>query len=609
MAIEHDPLGARALAREIREGFGGRPVRSAWLDRDRRRGGLRFEGGAELLFLLHPTAGHVLAGEDLPRIPARRSRTFRKAELLDARAPADERLLELDLGTPPHPPNWRLVAELHTNQWNLLILDLPEGEIGEVAWPREPGGRVLRPGARYRPPAGEREGAGEPLPGARWRELLEGGDPGDRRGRLLRNVAWTSGINAEWLLEPFEAAEFETTEEEEEGGGRGDPDPAGAAYRRYRSLLEEADDGEGSAWLLPGGDGPPLPYVAPLGREEARPVASLLQGMRRSAEAAGLVEAIRSESPLAGGGGDGGEEGPEGEAPSEADAGLLEILDALEEEEERLERRRDALRSELEGGADPEELRSVGHLLLTRKDRVPRGASRVELEGFDGTPREVELDPRLDAAGNARRYYDRAARRERARERVPKEIRRAEDRARRVSEARERLRETLRSGAEVGEERREELWSLAGGRPGDGGDGPEEDRLPYRVLRTASGLEVRVGRSAKDNEELTFHHSSPDDIWLHARQVPGSHVILRWGHREGNPPRKDLQEAAVAAATNSKARHSGTVGVDWTRRKYVRSPRKSPPGAVIPQRAKTVFVSPSEKLVKTMAAREEDRHR
>ncbi|HKK08998.1 MAG TPA: NFACT RNA binding domain-containing protein, partial [Gemmatimonadota bacterium] len=184
--------------------------------------------------------------------------------------------------------------------------------------------------------------------------------------------------------------------------------------------------------------------------------------------------------------------------------------------------------------------------------------------------------------------------RERAAQRLPDEIGRVRRRAAQLEQALERL-------AETGPD--EELWDLAGGRPAPEGTtarGRETGRLPYRVYRSSGGLEIRVGRGARQNDELTFHHSHTEDIWLHARQVPGAHVILRWGRKDENPPRRDLLEAAVAAAVHSEARHSGTVGVDWTRRKYVRSPRKAPPGVVLPERVQTVFVEPSEAVLKRL---------
>jgi predicted ribosome quality control (RQC) complex YloA/Tae2 family protein len=127
------------------------------------------------------------------------------------------------------------------------------------------------------------------------------------------------------------------------------------------------------------------------------------------------------------------------------------------------------------------------------------------------------------------------------------------------------------------------------------------ERLPYRLYRTSGGLEVRVGRSSKDNDKLTFRHAAHGDVWLHARSVPGSHVVLRWAE-EGAPPARDLEEAATLAALYSKARTSGTVAVDWTRRKYVRKPRGAPPGRVTLINAKTLFVAPDPAVEERLRA-------
>lgn len=73
-------------------------------------------------------------------------------------------------------------------------------------------------------------------------------------------------------------------------------------------------------------------------------------------------------------------------------------------------------------------------------------------------------------------------------------------------------------------------------------------------------------------------------------------MILRWGRREANPPRADLQEAACLAALHSRSRTSAVVPVDWTRRKYVHKPRKGVPGQVVIERASTMFVEPDPAL-------------
>lgn len=106
----------------------------------------------------------------------------------------------------------------------------------------------------------------------------------------------------------------------------------------------------------------------------------------------------------------------------------------------------------------------------------------------------------------------------------------------------------------------------------------------------------------EDNDRLTFHASSPSDVWLHAQSVPGSHVILRWSDMSSAPPARDLAEAAQLAAVYSRARNSGMVPVMWTRRKHVRKPRGAAPGSVIPQHGRTLFVEPDPGVVERLAA-------
>jgi hypothetical protein len=118
---------------------------------------------------------------------------------------------------------------------------------------------------------------------------------------------------------------------------------------------------------------------------------------------------------------------------------------------------------------------------------------------------------------------------------------------------------------------------------------------PFRTYRSSGGLEIWVGRGAASNDILTFRESSPRDVWLHARDATGAHVVLRWT-RDETPPTRDLEEAAVLAAWHSKSRGSALVPVDWTRRKYVRKAKGGAPGRVLVQRSETIFVKPDERV-------------
>jgi predicted ribosome quality control (RQC) complex YloA/Tae2 family protein len=122
---------------------------------------------------------------------------------------------------------------------------------------------------------------------------------------------------------------------------------------------------------------------------------------------------------------------------------------------------------------------------------------------------------------------------------------------------------------------------------------------PYREYRSSGGLDIWVGRGAASNDALTFHESAPDDVWMHARESAGAHVILRWTD-DAPPPKADLIEAAALAAWHSKSRGSTIVPVDWTRRKHVRKPRGAPPGTVTVERTKSIAARPSAALEKKL---------
>jgi predicted ribosome quality control (RQC) complex YloA/Tae2 family protein len=107
------------------------------------------------------------------------------------------------------------------------------------------------------------------------------------------------------------------------------------------------------------------------------------------------------------------------------------------------------------------------------------------------------------------------------------------------------------------------------------------------------GFEVLVGRSARDNDELTFRVARPRDLWLHAAGHAGSHVVIRAPDDGGDTPRSVIEEAAAWAAWHSKARNArGKVDVHWCRAADVRKPSGAAPGSVQLRRFETVRVYP-----------------
>jgi predicted ribosome quality control (RQC) complex YloA/Tae2 family protein len=118
----------------------------------------------------------------------------------------------------------------------------------------------------------------------------------------------------------------------------------------------------------------------------------------------------------------------------------------------------------------------------------------------------------------------------------------------------------------------------------------DESAFPYSK-HDFQGWEIWVGKSAKDNDEMTFHHSAKNDLWLHTRHSSGSHVIIRAQGKKAVPP-EILRYAAALAARYSKEKHSGLVSVVYTLRKYVTKRKGAPPGKVTYQFEKEMLIEP-----------------
>ncbi|MBV8356094.1 MAG: DUF814 domain-containing protein, partial [Candidatus Eremiobacteraeota bacterium] len=108
-----------------------------------------------------------------------------------------------------------------------------------------------------------------------------------------------------------------------------------------------------------------------------------------------------------------------------------------------------------------------------------------------------------------------------------------------------------------------------------------------------SGARIYVGRSPRDNVEITFSIARPDDLWFHARNVPGAHVVLVPASGSQARP-QDIARAAELAAAHSRARASGKIEVDYTARKFVRKQRNAPPGMVWYTDFQTILATPRE---------------
>lgn len=129
---------------------------------------------------------------------------------------------------------------------------------------------------------------------------------------------------------------------------------------------------------------------------------------------------------------------------------------------------------------------------------------------------------------------------------------------------------------------------------------PDHRAQPYRRFVSGRGLEIWVGRTAEENQSLTFRTARPDDLWFHVKQYPGSHVLLRCGKHPPHPD--DVVDAAQLAAFYSRAGRGSQVAVDYTARKFVRKRPHAGPGQVLYTREKTLYVTPDPERLKQLGA-------
>jgi predicted ribosome quality control (RQC) complex YloA/Tae2 family protein len=245
-----------------------------------------------------------------------------------------------------------------------------------------------------------------------------------------------------------------------------------------------------------------------------------------------------------------------------------------------------AVRRKRDDAAGRDELRAAGDALYAYGHDLPAGAAAF-VPPHD-PERVIALDPDLDAKANAQAYF---ARYRKASDALPHLEQRLATLAARVASLDELAFETERADAVALDDISAALDELEGKRPAP--PRPARGR-PRPILRfeRPSGARVYVGRSPRENVEVTFRIARPDDLWFHARNVPGSHVVLQ-APPGASAPDDDLDFAADLAATHSKARSAPRVEIDYTERKHVRRQRDGAPGLVWYTDARTRIGRPS----------------
>ncbi len=256
---------------------------------------------------------------------------------------------------------------------------------------------------------------------------------------------------------------------------------------------------------------------------------------------------------------------------------------------------------ELSQSARMEEWRVAGELLTAQAALIPKGAREAELVNYydeEARPLRVTLDPALSPVQNAQKYFKKYRKARSAQRLAAEQKEKTLAEIRVLEEALEDL-EKCENEDEIAEVR---AYLTENGllKPQAARKGSRRARVsrPHRFV-TEDGLEVLVGKNSMQNERLT-HDAAGSDLWLHARDMPGSHVILRKG--EGPASRDALETALKLAAYYSRGR-GVRVPVDMTERRYVKKPGGTPAGFVTYTHETTVMVSCTEGEVSRLKER------
>lgn len=274
----------------------------------------------------------------------------------------------------------------------------------------------------------------------------------------------------------------------------------------------------------------------------------------------------------------------------------------LKSQLERCQRKLAMQQEELASAERMEEYRRMGEAINANLYQLKKGMTEAELPDWndpEGGTLTVPLDIRLTPSQNAQRYFKKYQKARSAREvaaqQRDKTLEETDylegmlldvDKCVGESELEEIRQELVRTGYMKKNTNRRQQRQLPGSKP-------------YRYL-SADGIEILVGKNAAQNDRITLG-AKPDETWLHAKDMPGSHVIIC---REGEIPLTTMKQAALLAAWYSKGQRSSLVPVDYTLRRYVKKPSGAAPGKVIYTHQKTAYMTPEEEEIKKIMLQE-----
>lgn len=231
-----------------------------------------------------------------------------------------------------------------------------------------------------------------------------------------------------------------------------------------------------------------------------------------------------------------------------------------------------------------------GNLLMAFSHLDAGKSDTITLENFydEGRPVAIPINPEMNLAANAAHYFGKKKKAERSHSIQLEQGERAGMKLESIN----KLMEALEGCKDI-----KSLKMLSGMLAEEGfavqpGKQQATEARPFLVANIGSH-EIWIGKNAKSNDALV-REAHKDDVWLHAKGVSGSHVLIRMNKRTQAPDKSCLELAASWAAWKSKAKGSKLVPVIWTRRKFIRKPKGAPPGTVLVEKENVILAEPIE---------------
>jgi predicted ribosome quality control (RQC) complex YloA/Tae2 family protein len=272
------------------------------------------------------------------------------------------------------------------------------------------------------------------------------------------------------------------------------------------------------------------------------------------------------------------------------------VLAVVRKEITRRRKLQDNLKKDLANQGNPDDHKRLGDLLLANISTATRSGNTLQVTDYfaDNTPLiELELDEKTTLQDAAAESFSRYSKAKRGLEEINSRLSQVGEELAKLTE-----RQTIIEAA-ITKRDIDTLRSFTAPAVAPKPAGKKQKASPaltgLRRYLSSDGYEVIVGRSARDNDRLTFGVARPNDLWLHAGDYPGSHVIVRNSSRDEIPQRTIL-EAAQLAAKFSQAGNDSKVNIHYTRRKFLSKPKGAAAGLVRMTNFKTVTVAPGENL-------------